>query len=162
MVDKIYDIKARVLERMQQSIGERGIERMDVNEIGKLADVVKDLSEAEESCWEAEYYRSVTEAMGSGYMGYEDAATRDRRGYAMSRPMEQSGYSLPGGSTVTFRQEDASGYRDSQGQYASRRGYMDGRYGHTDPMQDVRQMMQSADPQERERIKAQLRQMAEM
>lgn len=160
MVDKIYDIKARVLDRMQQSISERGIERMDVNEMGKLADVVKDLSEAEESCWEAEYYRSVTEAMGSGYMGYEDAATRDRRGY--QRPMEQSGYSLPGGSTVTFRQGDASGYRDSQGQYASRRGYMDGPYGHTDPMQDVRQMMQSADPQERERIKAQLRQMAEM
>ena len=69
---------------------------------------------------------------------------------------------VAGTDTVTFRQGDSSGYRDSQGQYASRRGYMDGRYGHTDPMQDVRQMMQSADPQERERIKEQLRQMAEM
>jgi len=31
--------------------------------MGELIDMVKDLAEAEESCWEASYYRTVTEGM---------------------------------------------------------------------------------------------------
>lgn len=162
MVEKIKEIKDQALRRMEQSINERGIERADVGEMGKLADVVKDLAEAEKSCWEAEYYRSVTEAMEDGSMGYEDGmgyARGNRRGYAQGQ-----------GGSQGYRRgyEQGQGYRgqprDSQGQFTSRSGYrrMDGGYGHDDMMQEVRQMMQSADPQERERLKSQLRQMAEM
>jgi hypothetical protein len=93
MVGKIKEIKDKVLGRMETAMTERGsIDRMDVKEMGELADIIKDLAKAEKSCWEAEYYRSITEAMageggssrssgysGGGRMGYMD----DRRGYAM-------------------------------------------------------------------------------
>lgn len=35
-------------------------------------------------------------------------------------------------------------------------------YGHDDMMAEIRQMMETADPQEREQLKMQLRQMTEM
>ena len=49
------------------------------------------------------------------------------------------------------------------GRYTSRRGYrrMEN-YGHQDMMEEIRQMMETADPQEREQLKMQLRQMTEM
>lgn len=142
MVEKIKQSKDRVLERLAQAIDERGIDRMDVTEVGKLADVVKDLAEAEKSCWEAEYYMAVTDAMEGGSMGYDGM----------------------GGSQGEQRGGMRSGYRgqprNSMGQYSStRRGY---RYGHDDMMQELRQMLDAADPQEQERIKRQLRQMSEM
>jgi len=133
MIDKIMDAKEDVMERLGKLIDERGLERMDAKE---LFDAIKDLSEAE-------YYCSVVEAM------------------------DDYGYS-PEGNDMSY--DGRSGYRrgyrgqsrDSMGRYTSRRGYRQGRYGHDDVMQDVRDMMQGADPQERERIKQQLRQMAEM
>ena len=152
MVEKIKETKDKVLRRMEQAIDERGMERADVNELGKLADIVKDMAEAEKSCWEAEYYRSVSEAMGDGSMGYEDGMGYARGGQGYRRGYEQGA------------RRDDMGYnpnRDSMGRYA-RRGYRQGGYGHDDMMQEVRQMMETADPQERERLKMQLRQMAEM
>lgn len=163
MVEKIKETKDKVLQRMEQAIGERGMERVDVNELGKLADIVKDMADAEKSCWEAEYYRSVTEAMEDGSMGYEDGM-----GYARGGQGGQGyrrGYSQGNGSQGYRRGYDEMGYRgqprDSQGQFTSRRGYREG-YGHSDMMQEARQMMDTADPQERERLKMQLRQMTEM
>lgn len=114
MVDKIFNVKAKVLEHMEKAVAEG---RMDVAEIGDLADIVKDLSEAEEKCLESEYYKSVTKAMGehpSGYdpMGYEQSGYR--------------GYDNPGNM----------GYRgrDSMGRYVSRRGYDDPRMDGMRPM----------------------------
>lgn len=144
MVERIKETKDQVLQRLEQVINEKGPDRMNVQEVGMLADVVKDLAEAEKSCWEAEYYMAVTNAMQEGSMGY------DGMGYS------QGGQQGRGGSGY-----GRSGYnpnRDSMGRY-SRKGY---RYGHDDMMQEVRQMMEVADPQERERLKVQLRQMAEM
>lgn len=152
MVDKIFDAKAKILERMEKSINERGVDRLDIVEMEKLADIVKDLSEAEKECWEAEYYRSVTEAMGSGSMGYEDAATRDRRGYAQG----------PNANTVYSGYSNGrSGYRDSMGRFTQSRGYGNGSYGY-DPMQGIREAMSSASAEERERMKTELRGMIGM
>ena len=94
MVERIADDKNKILEYMGKSLEKYGPDKMDVEEVGKLADAIKDLAEAEKSCWEAEYYRSVTEAMGTqgympdnmGYNQYRDSmgryATRGRRGYS--------------------------------------------------------------------------------
>ena len=122
-------------------------------------DAVKDLAEAEKSCWEAEYYRSVTEAMEDGKAGYDDGMGYTRRG-GMSYDRQGRGYRRG------YERESRRGYRgqsrDSMGRYTSRRGYrrMEN-YGHTDMMAEVRQMMETADPQEREQLKMQLRQMTE-
>lgn len=137
MVDKIYEIKNQLLERITRDISERGIERLD----GSMVDMVKDLAEAEKSCWEAEYYRSVAEAMereggSSGYMG--------------------SGSGGSGGS--------GGGRSGWQNQYGSgrnrggRRGY-DGMSYYHDPMESVRAYMRGANPQEQERVRAEMRSM---
>lgn len=51
--------------------------------------------------------------------------------------------------------------RDSQGRY-TRRGYRptDG-YGHDDMMADIRELMENADPQEREELRRRLREMVD-
>lgn len=155
MVEKIKDLKDDLLMQAEQDMHEGG--RVDPETI----DGIKDLAEAEKACWEAEYYRSVTEAMEDGQMGYDDgmgyARGGNRGGYARGG---QGGYER--GGRRGYERESRRGYRgrDSQGRYTSRRGYrrMEN-YGHTDMMAEIRQMVETADPQEREQLKTQLRQM---
>lgn len=117
MIESIMGIKDRIIERMEHDISERGAERMDTTEMGKLADMVKDLAKAE-------YYCAVTESMGaSGYQGYQ-------------------GYQGQGNQ----------GYQGSQGYQGRRRGY-----GMGYDIEAIRQAMQTATPEERERMRSELR-----
>ena len=167
MVEKIADLKDQMLMMMEGEISESGIENADVNMLGKIADQIKDLADAEKSCWEAEYYRSVTEAMEDGKMGYDGGmgyGRGSRGGMGYERGGNQ-GYGQGRGYRRGYERESRRGYRgrDSQGRYTSRRGYrrMEN-YGHQDMMAEIRQMLETADPQEKEQLKMQLRQMTEM
>lgn len=66
MIEDIKRLKAKILQYTDQEISKYGNNRMDTKVVGELADVIKDLSEAE-------YYCSVAQAMGgseaSGYGG---------------------------------------------------------------------------------------------
>lgn len=66
MIEKISSVKTKVLDFMDQEVSKYGNARMDVKEIGDLADIVKDLAEAE-------YYCTVAQSMGGGQgsMGYQ-------------------------------------------------------------------------------------------
>jgi hypothetical protein len=84
MVEKIKANKDRVLAYMETRLAQP---QMNVREMGELADIVKDLAEAEKYCWEAQYYRTVTEAMEDNedvanytVMKYDDG-NNARRGY---------------------------------------------------------------------------------
>lgn len=151
MVEKLKDLKDELLMQAEQDMHEGG--GVDP----KMIDSIKDLAEAEKACWEAEYYRTVTEAMEDGKAGYDDGMGYPRRG-GMGYDRQGRGYRRG------YERESRRGYRgqsrDSMGRYTSRRGYrrMDG-YGHDDMMAEVRQMMETANPQEREQLKMQLRQM---
>lgn len=147
MVDKIYEIKNQLLERIMRDISERGIERLD----SSMVDMVKDLAEAEKSCWEAEYYRSVSEAMegesgSSGFMGYNGSGG----GGGGSRGGSSGG---SGGGRSGWQNQYGSG-RNRGG----RRGY-DGMSYYHDPMESVRAYMRGANPQEQERVRAEMRSM---
>lgn len=143
MLDKIYDIKADVMERLEKLVSDRGLERMDAKE---LVDAIKDLSEAE-------YYCSVVDAMEDsyGYMpddiprGYDDDMGYDGRGGNRGNR---------GGSG------NRSGYRDSMGRYSTRanrrRGY---RMGHMDAIENIREELQSATAEERDQLKREVLQM---
>ena len=114
MVEKIKQNKDKVLAYMEMRLSQYGGNRMDTKEMGDLADIVKDLAAAEESCWVAQYYRTVTEGMesGEGSQGYGGGSMGGGRGYG----------SMGGG----------------------RRGYGGGSImGHTDPMDTVRKMIES-------------------
>lgn len=136
MVEKLKEQKDALLRRLEQVINEKGPERMNIQEAGMLADQIKDLAEAEKACWEAEYFRSVTEAMdSSGYMpegmGYQNGqGANGRMGYNPNR--------------------------DSMGRYSrGRRGYHEG-------MDGIRAEMQFASPEEKEKLKRELRQILDM
>lgn len=155
MVEKIKDLKDELLMQAEQDMHDGG--RVDPETI----DGIKDLAEAEKACWEAEYYRSVSEAMEDGKMGYDDGM--GYRGGRGGMGYDRQGGSMQGrGYRRGYERESRRGYRgrDSMGRYTSRRGYrrMEN-YGHTDMLAEIRQMMETADPQEREQLKMQLRQM---
>ena len=160
MVEKIKDIKDEMLMQAEQDMHEGG--SIDP----KLIDGIKDLAEAEKACWEAEYYRSVTEAMEDGKMGYDDGMGYGRGNRGGMGYDRQGGTNQGRGYRRGYERESRRGYRgqsrDSMGRY-TRRGYrrMEGGYGHDDMLMEVRQMMETADPQEREQLRMQLRQMTE-
>lgn len=155
MVEAIYDLKNQLLEQMEQDVQERGIERLDKEKV----DMVKDLAEAEKSCWEAEYYRSVAEAMegqsGYGQMGMS-GAQMGYNGMSGAQGGNRGGGGR-GGSQGGSR-GSGSGYRDSRGRYA-RRGYGMGYQEHIDAL---KMEMQQADPQEKERMMQEIRNMGMM
>ena len=159
MVERIKDIKDELLMQVEQDIHD------GASADPQTVDSIKDLAEAEKSCWEAEYYRAVTEAMDDGKMGYDDGMGYARGGRGgMGYERGQGGSSQGRGYRRGYERESRRGYRgrDSMGRYTSRRGYRRESYGHDDLMQEVKQLMQTADPQEREQLKMQLRQMTEM
>ena len=103
MVEEIYKMKNELLQQAKKELADRGPERIDVNRMGEIIDMVKDLAEAEKSCWEASYYRKVTEAMEEGTSGYSQMTNSNpasgggnmsRQGYG-SQPMRQ-GYGSMG------------------------------------------------------------------
>lgn len=123
MVEKIYDIKNKVLqyaERVTQDVN-----RMDTKEVSELADAVKDFAEAEKACWEAEYYKSIVGSMSQG------------QGY--------------GGGTGSSAGYGGQGYQRQQGY--SRQGYQGGSMGHHDVTEPLRMAIQSASPDERDRLR---------
>jgi len=152
LVERIADEKNKILEYMDKSLDKYGPDKMNVEEIGKLADAVKDMAEAEKACWEAEYFRSIAEGMDA--YGYDDQSDSNggissgggRSGYER-RGYEQGGYG--------YRRSG----RGSANQYGgSRRGY---RMGHQDAIESLRMEMQEADPQRRQQLMQEIRQMTE-
>ena len=83
MVEEIYTMKNEILKQAKKELEERGAERMDVDRLGEMVDMVKDLAEAEKSCWEASYYRKINEAMesSSGYGSTGSPANSGALGY---------------------------------------------------------------------------------
>ena len=77
MVTEIYKLKNQFITLINQHIADRGIDRIDVKEMGELVDMVKDLAEAEKECWEASYYRAITNAME----GSSESSPTGRNGY---------------------------------------------------------------------------------
>ena len=139
MLDKLYDLKADMLQRLEKLVDERGLERLDVKE---LTDAIKDMSEAE-------YYCSVVDAMDNyGYM--PEDMTYDGMGY--------DGQGNRGGNRGGSG--NRSGYRDSMGRYSTRanrrRGY---RMGHMDAIENIREELQSATAEERDQLKREVLQM---
>lgn len=146
MVGEIYELKNKLIEEMMRDVQERGVERLDKERV----DMVKDLAEAEKSCWEAEYYRSVAEAM-EGQSGYDMSG--NQMGYN-SMPGAQGG--VRGGSQGESQGgSGSSGWRNQYGSgRSSRRGYGMGYQEHLDALR-----MEMRDPQQKEQIMRELRNM---
>ena len=87
MVNKVWAIKNKLLKYIDEEIQERGVGRIDVDEMDKMIDMVHHLAESEAACWQATYYRTVTKAMEEG--GHVPADS-EREGYDEEKPYDGS------------------------------------------------------------------------
>lgn len=139
----------RRIRRMKDKLIEEAQSRLQimdggsVEQMGQLIDMIKDLSEAEKSCLEAEYYDSVIDAMENGRRyGY------DGRGYRESYIMDDDGDG-----------EGRMGYRNRYGNFPAnpknrRRMRRSGHSGES--IDNIRQMMEDADPERKRQLKRDL------
>lgn len=145
MVDKIYEAKNKVIKRMETVLSERnGVDRSNVEELDKLANIVHHLAESEASCWQAEYYRNTVEQMKKESAGYGGGTG------------SSAGYGGGTGSSAGYMQSGVrQGYGSQQSSYGSgRSGYMDAQGG-GDMAEALRKQIQEANPDERERLRHQ-------
>lgn len=132
MVEKIKVLKDEFLGLMEKDVKQRGVENANIKFHGELADIVKDLADAERLCWEAEYYRTVIEAMDGG---------DSKAGYGMGYGTGMSGGGTGGGGRRGYGGSPANG------------GNL---MGHSDPVSAIRDMMMTADPDTKMRIRSEL------
>lgn len=91
---KIAKMKELLIDTLMTEV-DKGVRSMDVDETGKVVDMIKDLAEAEAECRKAEYYRTVVEAM--------DEEEEPRYGYN-NRRYSSGRYAPKGrGSVMGFR-----------------------------------------------------------
>lgn len=155
MVHKICKMKDELCDYASQQM-ERGLDNVDTREMGMVVDMIKDLAEAEKACLEAEYYDTVIDAMDSGsdrygYTGQGgsgDGRSGNRSGYRDPYMMEEDG---EGGRM---------GYRNQYGNFPAnpknRRRRMR-RSGYSEEsIENIRQMMEDADPERKRQLKRDL------
>lgn len=145
---RIYEMKNKLIEEARNRM-----ENMDggsIEQMGQIIDMIKDLSEAEKACFEADYYESVVEAME----GDEDRYGYDGGSVQIGRSMRDGRYGYDDG----YQKNDRMGYRNAQGQYAKRptRRRMR-RSGYSEEsVENIREIMQSADPERKKQLKQDL------
>ena len=149
MIDKICKMKDKLCEYAHQQM-QQGLDRVDTREMGAVIDMIKDLAEAERSCMEADYYESVVEAMEEGgdrygYDGGSSGGSRGRSGYRAESPDGEGG---------------RMGYKNQYGNWpanpANRRRRMRRRGYTEESVENIRSMMEEADPARREQLKRDL------
>ena len=141
---RIKKMKEKLIEEAQNRM--QNMDGGSIEQMGQIVDMIKDLSEAEKACLEAEYYDSVIDAMdGDGRYGYDDrGGSGDRQGYRESYMMDD--------------RNDRMGYRDSKGRYArnpNRRRMRRSGYSE-ESIENLRQMMEDADPERKRQLKQDL------
>ena len=159
MENRIYEMKEQLVRTAQQQLS-HGIENVDTHEMGMVVDMIKDLAEAEKACYEAEYYASVVDAMEEAEeerWGYDDG--RDgRQGFHDPQRYYDGGGESPMGSAGRM------GYKNQYGNWRAnpggrrkprrmRRGYSE------ESVENLRAMMEDADPARREQLKKDIQQL---
>lgn len=91
-MQRIKRMKDKLIEEAQSRL--QNMDGGSIEQMGQIIDMIKDLSEAEKSCLEAEYYDSVIDAMENGQRyGYDGQGGNSggRQGYRESYIMDNNG-----------------------------------------------------------------------
>ena len=147
------------IKAMKDKLIKEAQNRMDnldggsIEQMGQIIDMIKDLSDAEKACLEAEYYDTVIDAMDGesdrygypGQSGSGDGRSGNRSGYRDPYMLEEDG---EGGRM---------GYRNQYGNFPAnpknRRRRMR-RSGYSEEsIENLRQMMEDADPERKRQLK---------
>lgn len=151
-MQRIKRMKDKLIEEAQSRL--QNMDGGSIEQMSQIIDMIKDLSEAEKSCLEAEYCDSVIDAMENGQRyGYDGQGgnTGGRQGYREPYMMDDNGDSDGDGRM---------GYRNQYGNFPAnpknRRRRMR-RSGYSEESIDnIRQMMEDADPERKRQLKRDL------
>lgn len=147
-----------ISEALDCNVSGEGIDRLDTREVGQVADIIKDLTEAKKNLCKAWYYHEIAEAMESA----EDDGAEHRYGYTSG--MADHGMSGMHEMIKSDRYGKAYGdYMASRHRYSESKSPMDkddmemhANEHLTDMMTSVREIFKSADPEMRKQAKANL------
>lgn len=89
--NQLMELKEKLMTVAKQEL-ERGAQNVDTHEMGEVVDMIKDLSEAEEKCWKACYYKTIVEAMKKSEEAEELALKLEMSGMGDSEGMGRMGY----------------------------------------------------------------------
>lgn len=132
MTQKVFELKEELINYISEQVKTRSVGQMNTGEMGQVVDMIKDLAEAEHHCWEACYYKAITEAMHTGSrMGYNGSGVGSN--------------AMPGYSHYM----------------SDNRGYSDSMRGYSDPLvTEIKDMINKADPASKERLMSEISNMA--
>lgn len=114
-LEKVTEIKDKLICSVELEMA-KGLDNVCTEELGEVIDMIKDLSEAEEKCWKACYYKEIVEAMK------EEGKENERAGYDHWRYSSGrfaptgSGHYSPGYTPMHMMDDDYDmmGYTKSQ------------------------------------------------
>lgn len=151
-MQRIKRMKDKLIEEAQSRL--QNMDGGSIEQMGQIIDMIKDLSEAEKSCLEAEYYDGVIDAMESGQRyGYDGQGGNagGRQGYRESYVM---------GGNGDGNGDGRMGYRNQYGNFPANpknRSRRMRRSGYSEESIDnIRQMMEDADPERKRQLKRDL------
>lgn len=157
---RIKRMKEKLIEEAQSRM--RNMDGGSIEQMGQIVDMIKDLSEAEKACLEAEYYDGVIDAMEEGGRYGYDGQGGNAGGRSGGRQGYREPYMMDDGDG-----EGRMGYRNQYGNFPAnpknRRRRMR-RSGYSEEsIDDLRQMMEDADPERKRQLKRDLEElMSEM
>lgn len=144
---RIIKMKDRLIEEAQSRMD--NLDGGSIEQMGQIIDMIKDLAETEKACMEADYYDSVVEAMdGDDRYGYDPQGGRS----SVGRPS--------GGRRYEATDDDRMGYKNQYGNWpanpSNRRRRMRRRGYSEESVENLRQMMEEADPERKRQLKQDL------
>ena len=158
-MQRLHMMKDKLIKEAQNRMD--NLDGGSIEQMGQIIDMIKDLSEAEKACLEAEYYDTVIDAMDGepdryGYPGQGGSSGGRGGSGGNGRPGGRSGYRDP-----YMMEEDGEGgrmgYRNQYGNFPAnpknRRRRMR-RSGYSEEsIENLRQMMEDADPERKRQLK---------
>lgn len=162
-VSDICALKDQLISCMKVALS-HGYEKINAQEAGEVADMIKDLAEAEEKCWKACYYKSIVGAMEEAELGSDGVHGYNPRRYSSGRyaPAGKghiSGY-LPGPTDMKYEGHEMMEHSNPYDNYRSaRRHYTESGSTHDKTTMDnaimstISEIWADADPMLRDRLK---------
>ena len=154
---RIKSMKDKLIKEAQNRMD--NLDGGSIEQMGQIIDMIKDLSEAEKACLEAEYYDMVIDAMDGESDRYGYSGQGGSGGRGGSNGGGRSGYR----DSYMMEEDDEGGrmgYRNQYGNFPAnpknRRRRMR-RSGYSEEsIENLRQMMEDANPERKRQLKQDL------
>lgn len=164
-MQSVNEMKHKLIDMASAEVTKGIGSAAEMQALGEVVDMIKDLAEAEKACMEAAYYEGMMDdGEGEGKMGYDAWRYASGR-FAPKGRGSRMGYDAPDGRMMPHPSMDAMGYDDgrrggSDGRSGGRMGYPGAVYGYHEPketmddaIEGVREVWKDADKDARKKMR---------